>query len=62
MTMMWTAILQNQQGDMERRTMMGPHGGLAMQERVEEIIQPEALQIVVLVKGNHEVHFPSQPV
>tara|TARA_A100001515_G_scaffold139488_1_gene134164 strand:- start:651 stop:794 length:144 start_codon:yes stop_codon:yes gene_type:complete len=47
---------------MERRTMMGPHGGLAMQEKVEEIIQPEALQIVVLVKGNHEVHFPSQPV
>ena len=62
MTMMWTAILQNQQGDMERRTMMGPHGGFAMQERVEEIIQPEGLQIVELVKGNHEVHFVSKTI
>ena len=61
MTMIWTVVLQNQQGEMQQRTMMGPHGGMAMEQRVNDIIhhpsEPKGWEIVVLIKGTHEVHF-----
>ena len=58
--MTWTAILHNpKMGELERRTMLGPHGSDAMQKEVEETIHSEGLEIVALVKGNHEVYFGS---
>jgi hypothetical protein len=60
MTMPWTVILKNTQGEHIARVLLGPHSKSQLENQIAETMRDEGLAIVAMIKGTHEVGFATR--